>query len=627
MATKILKQLRRSNSKHRRCSKCMHKNPSGWKYCSTCGLKNPTNAQHLFRLAIMGSAGTGKSCLVLRYIGGHFYSKVEPTIEDTYSKQTEHRGIQVMVEIIDTAGPTFSAMRELYMKFGQGFILVFSVTSRQSLEDLEQIQRDIKKRKPKDQQSAVPMVLVGAKCDLDKSREVSFREGLTQALEWGCPYLEISAKLDLNINSVFQSCLDQLFAKNKIRMSKDESSFYIYKKPCYLEIPGPPHPPKFKSKSSLLIKDVNKVIQHLEDFRVFSDFTLETKDCSLPLHKIFLARSNHLSEYAQKHDSKKVQGPHDLVFDLMSFIYTSILPINPGSGHSLNQVFNVAVSLGIGNLVRAELGAGCTGRLDPIHRVQMSSHFELYFNSKTFSDVKFYVGSSKKPLYAHRVILASRCNYFKAMFSQPLKESHSFDVHIGATTRIVFYHLIRYLYTDKIEFTKSLDKFDHLQGLLMLAGQYGIRRLQKRCEQRITKYVKVDNAIELLSLGEATVSKYLVSYCTWVLQKEFLILSKSCDLLTLSPRLRNKALVYSKYHVAEKHQSKWALLKPEILGSIFRHLPFYALKNARSVCSYWHYASYTHMPKMTRLRQLSLGCKNTYSKRIDRRQMLSQSLA
>lgn len=42
-----------------------------------------------------------------------------------------------MLEILDTAGTEqFTAMRDLYMKNGQGFLLVFSITSTVTLDDL-----------------------------------------------------------------------------------------------------------------------------------------------------------------------------------------------------------------------------------------------------------------------------------------------------------------------------------------------------------------------------------------------------------------------------------------------------------------------------------------------------------
>ena len=82
----------------------------------------------------------------------------DPTIEDRYQKFIDHRGVPCVLEILDTAGQeTFSAMRELYMKNGQvlleylaqdkGFVLVYSITSQRSLDELDEIRAGIIRHK------------------------------------------------------------------------------------------------------------------------------------------------------------------------------------------------------------------------------------------------------------------------------------------------------------------------------------------------------------------------------------------------------------------------------------------------------------------------------------------------
>lgn len=66
------------------------------------------------------------------------------------------------------------AMREQYMRTGEGFLLVYSITSRQSFEEITTFQQQILRVKDKDY---CPMVLVGNKCDLEGEREV-FTHGM-----------------------------------------------------------------------------------------------------------------------------------------------------------------------------------------------------------------------------------------------------------------------------------------------------------------------------------------------------------------------------------------------------------------------------------------------------------------
>lgn len=83
-----------------------------------------------YKLVVLGSGGVGKSALTVQFVQNIFVDKYDPTIEDSYRKQLEIEGEQCMLEILDTAGTEqFTAMRDLYMKNGQGFILVYSITA------------------------------------------------------------------------------------------------------------------------------------------------------------------------------------------------------------------------------------------------------------------------------------------------------------------------------------------------------------------------------------------------------------------------------------------------------------------------------------------------------------------
>jgi len=75
------------------------------------------------------------------------------------------------VAVLDTAGQEeFSAMREQYMRSGEGFLLVFAVTDHLSFDEILKFHRQILRVKDRDE---FPMLMVGNKMDLDHQRSVS----------------------------------------------------------------------------------------------------------------------------------------------------------------------------------------------------------------------------------------------------------------------------------------------------------------------------------------------------------------------------------------------------------------------------------------------------------------------
>ena len=63
-------------------------------------------------------------------------------------------------------------MRGLYMKNGDGFMLVYSITSQTTFDDLGIVHEQL--LSVKDQ---VPCILVGGECDLEDERQVGVDQG------------------------------------------------------------------------------------------------------------------------------------------------------------------------------------------------------------------------------------------------------------------------------------------------------------------------------------------------------------------------------------------------------------------------------------------------------------------
>ncbi|VDL73846.1 unnamed protein product [Nippostrongylus brasiliensis] len=155
-----------------------------------------------YRLVVIGDGGVGKSSLTIQFFQKQFLDYYDPTIEDQYIQHCEVDGNWVIMDVLDTAGQEeFSAMREQYMRNGRGFLLVFSVTERKSLDEAVKLYRQVLRVKDR---TEYPVLLVANKIDLTNQRVVSEAEGRGVAASLKLPYIETSAKdPPVNVDNAF----------------------------------------------------------------------------------------------------------------------------------------------------------------------------------------------------------------------------------------------------------------------------------------------------------------------------------------------------------------------------------------------------------------------------------------
>uniref|UniRef100_A0A669QAA8 small monomeric GTPase n=1 Tax=Phasianus colchicus TaxID=9054 RepID=A0A669QAA8_PHACC len=170
-----------------------------------------------YKLVVVGAGGVGKSALTIQLIQNHFVDEYDPTIEDSYRKQVVIDGETCLLDILDTAGQEeYSAMRDQYMRTGEGFLCVFAINNTKSFEDIHHYREQIKRVKDSED---VPMVLVGNKCDLP-SRTVDTKQAQDLARSYGIPFIETSAKTRQGVDDAFYTLVREI-RKHKEKMSKD----------------------------------------------------------------------------------------------------------------------------------------------------------------------------------------------------------------------------------------------------------------------------------------------------------------------------------------------------------------------------------------------------------------------
>jgi hypothetical protein len=124
-----------------------------------------------------------------------------------------------------TGAHQFPAMQRLSIQKGHAFILAYSITSKQTFEELKPIYTQIREIKA-EQQNETPILLMGCKLDEAACREITETLGKQLATHWSCAWIETSAKNNTNIREAFQELL-KLDKKRQFNFNVDQDGHLI----------------------------------------------------------------------------------------------------------------------------------------------------------------------------------------------------------------------------------------------------------------------------------------------------------------------------------------------------------------------------------------------------------------
>ncbi|KAH8358090.1 hypothetical protein KR084_002006 [Drosophila pseudotakahashii] len=193
-----------------------------------------THLDYLFKFLIIGSAGSGKSCLLHHFIeskcklaavallylyGYYIIILIHPPVKDDSShtigvefgsRIVNVGGKSVKLQIWDTAGQErFRSVTRSYYRGAAGALLVYDATSRDSFNALTNWLNDARTLASPN----IVILLVGNKKDLEEARDVTFLEASTFAQENELIFLETSAKTGENVEEAFLKCSKTILAK------------------------------------------------------------------------------------------------------------------------------------------------------------------------------------------------------------------------------------------------------------------------------------------------------------------------------------------------------------------------------------------------------------------------------
>eukprot|EP01119_Soliformovum_irregulare_P003363 TRINITY_DN137_c0_g1_i1.p1 TRINITY_DN137_c0_g1~~TRINITY_DN137_c0_g1_i1.p1 ORF type:complete len:203 (+),score=45.66 TRINITY_DN137_c0_g1_i1:82-690(+) len=160
-----------------------------------------------FSILIVGEAGAGKSCILLKYVDGTFTDTFISTIGvDFKVKYLDLDDRRIKLQIWDTAGQErYRAIVSSFYRGAAGILVVFDLTDINSFLRVQNWLADIKRLT----EDGVRIVLVGSKCDLTAKRMVEAGEAKSFAAKHNLEYFETSAKTGEGIADAFTSVARQ----------------------------------------------------------------------------------------------------------------------------------------------------------------------------------------------------------------------------------------------------------------------------------------------------------------------------------------------------------------------------------------------------------------------------------
>jgi Ras-related protein Rab-6A len=171
------------------------------------------------KLIVVGNQGTGKSCILNRFINNSFDENYQATIGlDFHSKNVTIHNQDIRLILYDTAGQEkFRSLIPMYIREAQIIILIYDITNKDSFDSIPNWMEEISEVKNND----IIYVLVGNKIDLEKQRAVSFEEGKKFADENKFLFQEVSAKSGANIGNLFEvQIYETIYNKFKTEFDK-----------------------------------------------------------------------------------------------------------------------------------------------------------------------------------------------------------------------------------------------------------------------------------------------------------------------------------------------------------------------------------------------------------------------
>ncbi|KAH0790849.1 Ras family protein [Histomonas meleagridis] len=174
-------------------------------------MRGATNRIRSEKVVLIGSASTGKTSLLTRFVHDRFSTLTEATIGASFvQKIITVDDTDVKLEIWDTGGSErYRSLVPMYYRDARAAVLVYDVTNETSFQEAEQWYSEFRER---GQPNAI-VVCAANKCDLESQRQVTKKAGEEFAIEKQIEYIrDTSALSGEGIRELFTDLAKELLS-------------------------------------------------------------------------------------------------------------------------------------------------------------------------------------------------------------------------------------------------------------------------------------------------------------------------------------------------------------------------------------------------------------------------------
>ncbi|XP_066270263.1 ras-related protein Rap-2c-like [Branchiostoma lanceolatum] len=180
-----------------------------------------------YRVVLMGSAAVGKTSLRIEFctteIIREFLDEDDSMMLDMNERTFSVDGMETTLHLTDTSGHNYVRRRDQYMPKGDAYMVVYAINDRESFKTASKLLIKLRRSRPLHD---IPVILVGNKRDLERSREVKKKEGTACAKVMECKFIETSTTIRHNIDELFEGVVRQI----RLRSNVEERDTELFQK-------------------------------------------------------------------------------------------------------------------------------------------------------------------------------------------------------------------------------------------------------------------------------------------------------------------------------------------------------------------------------------------------------------